>query len=196
MSLVQAYIYNDFIVVGGENRAVINNTIVDDYKKVFKLNECTIIGFTGSIAGNACLFSDYINSNLSLTELCKNSTYQDIVEHLIDTYYENFDFINSKGIYSIVCGWDGSKMTGKAFFAHNINKPLDGIIDITPLNKKYLRLVNCGLDRHYNLANEFISRLETCNIPTVKNIFKNVINEGISFDYTINNILTFEEIKK
>lgn len=196
MSLVQAYIRNDFIVVCGENRAVINNKTNENFRKVFKLNKYTIIGFTGSIAGNACLFGDYVNSNLSLTQLCMNSTYQEIVTHLIDTYHKNFDFINNKGIHSIVCGWDGEKMTGKTFFTKDNNASLNGIKDVTPENQNFLRVVNCGLNKHYENAYKFYKESEPSNIVQVKNVFKNVIDVGVKFDDTINNTLTFEKIRK
>lgn len=66
MSLVQAFIYKDFIVVGGEKKATLQGGIVvDNFNKVVKLNEVIIIGMTGTVEGNARLFSQFLNGDLS-----------------------------------------------------------------------------------------------------------------------------------
>lgn len=201
MSLVQAFIYKDYIVVGGDSRATfINNTISETYRKVFKLNKFVIVGLTGSIGANACLFGDYINKDFSLSQLCTNSSYNDIINHLTDVYYKNLDLINTidngVGLHSIICGWDGTKMTGKAFFSKDDNPDLVGINDVTPSSNDQLRIVNCGLSAHYQNAIKFVAEENPKNILQIKNIFKNVVDTGVKFDGSINKNIIFEKIKK
>lgn len=196
MSLVQAYIYKDFILVGGEGRAVFNSHVSETYKKVYKLNNTTIIGMAGSIGGNACLFGDYINEDFSLSDLCHKSSYNDVINHLTEVYSKNRSFLDEKGIVSIVCGWDGNKMTGKSFFTKTGNPDIDGINDLTPKNDNEVRVINCGLDIHYKNALSFGEKIMNINILQMKNIFKNVIAEGVKIDNTINNNITFEKIKR
>lgn len=193
MSLVQAFIYKDFIIVGGEQRAIFNTHISENYVKVFKLNSTTIVGFTGSISGNALLFGDYINEDFSLSELC-NSSYNEIENHLSEKFHQNISFLEEVGIHSIVCGWDGIKMTGKAFFT---NDPItNGIFDITPESLDQLRIVNCGEPQHYNNVISLGQKLNNINILQLKNLFKDVISIGVNFDSTINDNVTFEQIRK
>lgn len=196
MSLVQAYIYKDFIVVGGDGRVIFDTHISESYKKVYKLNDTTIIGMAGSIGGNACLFGDYINEDFSLSNLCHNSSYNDIINHLTKVYTQNRVLLDEKGIISIVCGWDGQKMTGKSFFTKTGNTVLDGISDLTPKNENEVRVINCGLDIHYENALNLGKQVKNINILQMKNIFRNVINSGIEIDKTINDNITFEKIRK
>ena len=63
MSLVQAFIYKDFIVVGGEKKATLQGGIVvDNFNKVVKLNEVIIIGMK---------YDKSINNNISFEKIRK-----------------------------------------------------------------------------------------------------------------------------
>lgn len=67
MSLVQAYINENFILACGEQKAKLTDgTIIENFIKVHKINHYTIIGLTGTIEGNYALFSDYINEDFTL----------------------------------------------------------------------------------------------------------------------------------
>ncbi len=67
MSLVQAYINENFILVCGEQKAQLTDgTIIENFIKIHKINPSTIIGLTGTIEGNYALFSDYINEDFTL----------------------------------------------------------------------------------------------------------------------------------
>lgn len=60
MSLVQAYINENFILVCGEQKAQLTNgTIIENFIKVHKINNSTIIGLTGTIEGNYIVFRLY-----------------------------------------------------------------------------------------------------------------------------------------
>lgn len=84
-------------------------------------------------------------------------------------------------------------MTGKTFFS---NLGRNAINDLTPKYSGHIRLVNCGLDMHNENA-EKMSRLNPPkNILQLKNMFKDVIDEGIKFDNTINKNITFQKIKR
>ncbi|MBE5942402.1 MAG: hypothetical protein E7264_07695 [Lachnospiraceae bacterium] len=197
MSLVQAYIYRDFIVVAGEQRAKLNNgEILENFVKVRKISDTAIIGMTGTIEGNAKLFSEFINSDFSLRGDFSCVSYNDICKSLCKSYYDNYDYLQVHNVHSVLCGWDGVKMTGKAFFTKDDNPNKNGIHDLTPQDAETVRVVSCGLNVHYNNAIEFGKSVSIINITQMKNIFKNVLQIGIKLDDSINNKATFERIRK
>lgn len=197
MSLVQAYISDECIVVGGEGRAKFDDgTIDENFQKVFKFNDTIIVGIAGTISGNAFLFKDYINSDFSLTSLAKESTYEEVISHLKNIFENEAEFLNKHSIKSIVCGWDGEKMTGKTFFTKCENPELDGINDLTSYGGNKFRVVNCGLDVHYQNALKHGKYTISTKPIQAKNIFKSVIIDGLELDDTINDNIKFEKIKR
>lgn len=192
MSLVQAYITQNFILAGGDTRATLNDgVIIDNFKKIYKLNDTTIVGAAGSIAGNDILFRDYI-INSEATEICKRMTYSEIEADLLARLC--FDKrITEYGINSFVCGWDGSQMVGRLFSASK-ESGVSSKMAIPEDNG--FKIISCGLNEHLSKGEQlFISR--NCNnILQTKNIFKDVIQEGMKFDSSINNNLIFEKIRR
>lgn len=192
MSLVQAYISENYILVCGEQKATVNGVIVENFKKVYKLNDTTIIGMAGTIEGNYRLFSDYVNTDFSINATFCQKKYLEIEADLINKYKNNVDFLHNHNVISIICGWDGFKMTGKTFFT-NFKQPIN---DLTPDYPEHVRLVNCGLDKHKENA-ERISQLKNPkNLLQLKNLFMDVIDEGIKFDNTINKNINYEKIRR
>ncbi len=117
MSLVQAYINENFILVCGEQKATfLNGTVVENFRKVYKLNDTTIIGMSGTIEGNYTLFSNYINQDFILKGTYCSDNYKNIENRVIDNFYKNYKYFEEHNVISIICGWDGYKMTGKTFF--------------------------------------------------------------------------------
>jgi len=196
MSLVQAFIYKDFILVCGEQRAELDNgKILEHFIKVRKLNETTIIGMTGTIEGNFKLFSDYIQNDFTLKETFCTENYLEIENKVLKNFHENFEYLQTHSIHSVICGWDGNNMTGKAFFTKDTSH-LHTITDISPEFSGQVRFVNCGLNEHYVNAERIRSQINPNSILQFKNLFKEVIFEGIKFDNTINKNITFEKIRR
>lgn len=193
MSLVQAYISENFILVCGEQKAILSNGIViDDFVKIRKINNTTIIGMTGTIEGNFELFSDYINNDFSLKTLPHPSNYSDIENKIINNFNNKFDYLQKNRVISFICGWDGYRMTGKTFFT-NLEHPIN---DLAPEYPGHVRIVNCGLDEHEKNAKKIARNKNPQNLMQYKNLFKDVIDEGIKFDNTINKSINFERIRR
>lgn len=192
MSLVQAYISQNYILVCGEQKATVNGITVENFRKVYKLNETTIIGMVGTIEGNYRLFSDYIDTDFSLkVPLCQKS-YLEIETDLINNFKNNAEFLQKHNVVSFVCGWDGIKMTGKTFFTH-LEHPIN---NLTPDYPEHVRLVNCGLYQHKENAERISQYKNPQNLLQLKNLFKDVIDEGVKFDSTINKNINFEKIRR
>lgn len=195
MSLVQAFIYKDFIIVGGEKRAVLQDgEIIDNFNKVLKLNECVIIGMTGTIEGNACLFSNFINRDFSMKKKNFDLDYNEMIEVTNRSYYGNQEFLNEHSVHSVVCGWDGEKLTGVSYFTNDNNTDYNKPIDLTPEYDGHMRVVNCGMNEHYLEACRLFEKNKPNNILQFKNLFRDVIDNGIKFDPSINNNVSFETI--
>lgn len=197
MSLVQSFITKEFILVCGDQRAKLNNgTILENFVKVRKLNPTTIIGMTGIIEGNAKLFAKYIHSDFTLKESSYSQNYNDIVNYATTQFYENYDYLQENSVHSVVCGWDGQRMTGRSFFTKDDNPNMKSINDLALNETINVRFVNCGLNEHYINAEELKNSIACVDIIQFKNLFKNVIDIGVSFDDTINKNITFEKIRR
>lgn len=198
MSLVQAFIYKDYILVCGEQRAILDNgTILENFVKVRKLNPTTIIGMAGTIEGNAKLFKDYINSDLTLKDNIHNHTYNDVERCVIENFYKNFDYFQIKSVHSIICGWDGEKMTGKAIFTKDENDPgMNPINDLTPEYPDQIRYTSCGLNQHRINLEVLAKEMQTVNVLALKKLFIDVIKMGIEFDNSINSNISYEQIRR
>lgn len=151
MSLVQGFIYKDFILVGGDGKAEFSNGIIDKYRKVFKLNEHTIIGFSGTISGNVCVFKKYINEDCSINHVNCSMSYKEIENDIVETFYANQDYLAQNERMSFICGWDGEKMTGKSLFSMGNNR-LKGVHELTPEKDNIINVINCGLEEHFQYS--------------------------------------------
>lgn len=198
MSLVQTFISTNFIVVGGDQRAILGDgKQQDDIKKIHKLNNTTIIGMTGKILDNFRLFENFVNYDLSKRDVVIDETYP----QLADIISERFNLYKKKklidNVYSIVCGWDGTKFSGRTFFINSSQKNLDyqGIFNITP-SVGHPSFINCGKNEHGYKFKELYDINNHETILNFKNIFKNVIKAGVKFDDGINSNYDFEQIKR
>ena len=198
MSLVQAFIYKDYILVCGEQRANLDSGIVlENFVKVRKLNPTTIIGMTGTIEGNAKLFKDYINPDFTIKGTGQLQTYNEIKHRTIENFYNNYDYFQIKSVHSVICGWNGQKMTGKAIFTKDTNNPnMAPITDLTPDFLEQLRWVNCGLNQHEENLKTLFKEMQTVNVLALKKLFIDVIKMGVEFDETINSNISFEYIRR
>lgn len=115
MSLVQAYITKNFILAGGDTRAILGDgSLHENFRKIFKLNPTTIIGIAGTIEGNAILFRDYLYNN-KVANICEKLSYSDIERDLLSRLYFESN-IKKYGVDSFICGWDGNHMVGTLLF--------------------------------------------------------------------------------
>ena len=199
MSLVQAIITKNFILVCGEQKAIMTDgTIRNDYIKIQKLSDTVIIGMTGNIEDNRTLFSEYVNLHLKKFDDVQPS-YQEVINKTTESFLYITNDADKCGIefdvISIVCGWDGSQFTGKCFF-HGGDQSKKGIFDIVPTEKEPYNFVTCGEDRHHDALIKYINMQSSHTILNFKNCFKDVLKEGIKFDETINDKYSFETIRK
>ena len=195
MSLVQAFIGKDFIVVGSDSKATFSDHISNTYKKIYKLNTTTIIGMTGDISSNVRLFNNYINADFSINEKCNSMSFNEIKEGLFNTFNEMNTTVKDFSLHSVICGWDGNKMVAYTMFAGDSNKLVNGINEIYATNND-VRIISCGNLRHNETAIRLGKNINNINILKIKNLFKQVINEGMKFDDTINSNVQFEKIRK
>lgn len=199
MSLVQAYIYKNFILVGGDQLAILSNgQVIDNFVKVRKINNNVIIGMSGTIEGNATLFSYFVNNDLTIKEKNLALTYEDIIRITHKSYFENNDFLQKHSVHSVVCGWDGYKFTGYSYFTKDNDKSMNRPIDLTPDSDSQVKIINCGMHEHYMEAIRLLeeNNPSNINIRQFKNLFRDVIDKGVKFDKTINHNITFEAIRK
>ena len=85
-------------------------------------------------------------------------------------------------------------MTGRAFFVKENGKIK--IHDLTPDYPGHVKFINCGDERHYKNAEKIFSLTPPNNIIQCKNLFLNIIDEGVKFDKGINKNCTFEKIRR
>lgn len=200
MSLIQAYITKNFILVGGDTRGTNGDIIVSNgVKKVFKINKNIIIGMAGKVNGNCVLFEDFIKFTDNKFEFkdvnFDQLTYKEFTSKINESYYNNNDYLQENSIHSIVCGYDGEKLMATTYITKDVNKSLNKPIEIIPLSETDVRVINCGEEQHYLDAFELKDKINALNILQFKNLFKDVLQKGIKYDNTINNNADFEAIR-
>ena len=198
MSIVQAYITKNFVVVGGDKRAMTTNKEIasENFKKIVRINKNIIIGMTGSITGNYVLFSEFINEDLSL----KNNnydeiTYKNMIEKITKSYYDNNNYLQKESIHSLICGWNGEKFLATTYFTKDKDVKLNKPIEVYPQDEDSVKVINCGENQHYLDVLELKNKMPCTNILQFKNLFKDVLHIGITYDNTINECADFETIK-
>lgn len=192
MSLVQAVVTYSFVLMCGDKKANFKNgEESENFVKVFKLNPNIIFGIAGNIHDNQKLFHDYLNvdfenCNLCVTKNC-NETLNDFFRIITNRFNEIIKHQDSN-IHSLICGWDGEKFVGKSFFTST------GITDAIPLNEGDVKFLSSGDNRH--IENFLcIKDKYPFNILGMKNTLRDVLEKGVKFDSSINNISTFESIR-
>ena len=195
MSLVQAIICNQFVLVCSEQQANLSDgTIRHDFRKVFKINEAVILGMTGIIQDNYYLFQDYLTPDFKIKANCTDSL--DTVFNKVTARFYQMNAINKQSnVFSLVCGWNGENFEGKTFFMLPSYTENLGISDVKVSDVSQVRLINCGEHNHYDL---FISLKDKYpfSILGCKNTFRDVLAIGVKFDKTIDENALFEVIKR
>jgi len=200
MSLVQSIIYKEFLLVCGEQKASFTNGIIsNNFNKIFKISKDVIIGLTGTIEDNLLLFQDFIERDFSL-KLQSNYYLPDVYKR-IDLRYKQMELEHNSSsnkkfnVFSLVCGWNGENFEGKTYFIDPEQTKHIGITHIKLDSQRDVKLISCGKDIHFANFMKFKDKYPF-NIRGMKNTFKDVLDEGVKFDATINTNANFELIKK
>lgn len=212
MSLVQAVITDNFILVGADTRGVnSDNTTTEGINKLIKMNQDIIFGCTGGIVDNFELFSGfcYYSPERGLVKAEENFdiTYSDFVKKIIQRFnkmkIKHDDSSNNKkyNIMSVICGYNGSEFEITAISLTPEDCNVDGITFVHKKTDFPYKCVSMGKVEHKDeferLTNKFhyegIYYFTT--ILQYKNIIKEVFNNGAKIDTEINNKVMFETIK-
>lgn len=114
VSLVQAFIHHDFVLVCSDQKLTSSEGDENSFKKVYKLNQNTIFGFTGQLIGNYQLFRDFGGYYL-IPERNQNLSFNDVVNKVKKRFslLSSMNDIQKKNanFKSIICGWDGNICT-------------------------------------------------------------------------------------
>lgn len=205
MSLVQALMCEDYVLVCAEMKAKLDDgRILEDFKKIYKLNDDVIIAFTGTIEDNRYLFQEYVTSDLSMKDKITDSL--DQVFKAVDLRFKELQteeytkILNKKAcVHSVICGWNGNRLIGRTYFLGG--KDHQGITEFYPDVDQPYKLVSCGEGIHFDyLCQKINSHIQeygkSPNIRQGKNIFQDVLDHGITVDDTINNVAIFEQIRR
>lgn len=192
MSLVQAFICEQFVLVCGDTRAVFSNgEISDNFPKVKKIDNA-IIGMTGNIQDNAYVFQDFMNEDFSLKNLNKSFSYEFIRKTAILRFKELKQKKFSIELHSVICGINRNGISEGTFISSNVNRP--DVQTATPEDIQDVRIINCGKDEHLNNLYSLLRKenLTSFKVKTFKQLFNKVLEEGRNIDDSINSLPSFE----
>ena len=194
MSLVQAVLCSDFVLVCGEQQLNLNSGgVLHNFRKIFKVNEYVIIGLSGVVEDNYYLFQDYLNVDFTLKEGCQDSL--PVVFDRVSARYREMAEQGECDVFSLVCGWNGYGFEGKTFFLSSQFQEENRIADVRPLHEKDAKVISCGDDRHYHNFVEAIYRYGA-DVYGVQRSFRDVLARGVMFDGSIDKNAQFELIRR
>ena len=194
MSLVQAVICDEFVLVGGEQKLNLSGGgVLHNFRKVFKLNDDVIIGLSGSMDDNYYLFQDYLTIDFELKGDCPDSL-GEVYDKVTARYQEMADQ-GECDVFSLVCGWNGLGFEGKTFFLNSQFSEENRIDDIRPAHDKDAKVISCGDDRHYDNFVAAIYR-NGADINGLQRSFREVLAQGVMFDDFIDKNAQFELIRR
>ena len=211
MSLVQAIITDNFIIVGADTRATAQNGFrLDTVNKLIKLNKHIIFGCTGDVYDNYILFADFCNysvlNGLTNSENNIDVSYNDFIKIIT----HRFNVLNEKNINrtqgdpydvtSIVCGYNGKEFEVTMFKLGDSDSVPAGIYTAHKANNFPFKCVTAGLPLHseklqilleisYKVNHEQLTTLQC------RNALINNFNIGSRRDETINNKVHIEKIR-
>lgn len=198
VSLVQAFIHHDFVLVCSDQKLTSSEGDEDNFKKVYKLNQNTIFGFTGQLIGNYQLFRDFSGYYL-IPERNQNLSFNDVVNKVKKRFslLSSMNDIQKKNanFKSIICGWDGKHMHGYCFSLLECNG-FAGVREKIATDNSEIFFFNCGNAIHNDAMHATLDNMDVINIPNILKAFQNILDTGIQFDHTINNRLHYEMITR
>jgi len=212
MSLVQAVVTENFIIVAAETRGIKpDGTMIDSCNKLVKLNSQIIFGCTGGVKDNYELFEGFCNysNEKGLTKLNDDiiMSYKEFVYIITKKFNElkmiHDDKSNSKTyeIMSIVCGYNGNEFEGTTFsLSPNDNQPNGIFVAKRKWDFPY-KCISAGKIEHKEefekLTNQYhdIGLYDFTTIRQYKNILMEVFERCSIIDSEINNNVVFERIR-
>lgn len=213
MSIIQAVITDNFCLMSGDSRATYsnNNTCKSGFNKVIKLNNQILFGVTGNpihcfkLFDGYCFYDtkkEFVNSDKEFDDL----SYIEFIGIITSKFYkmlkEHIEGISKYELGVIICGYNGKRFEITSF---SIGSKFGVPNEINVIHKADDFPYKCamvGLPKHINkfeiLTNELHEKYlsENFSIRQFKNIMQEVVDDGSKFDYTIDNKLNFETIRK
>lgn len=202
MSLVIGVTCNEFVVMGGEGKAVLSNgNVLADFQKVFKINNLILIGITGTLQG-INTFSGFLfnisDNRFAVKNFQPEPSYNEIKELLDSSYDEIINNGNCDNFFVAIAGWDGDQFCMDSYFYNSTDKSNNKRTHITleSVNDFKCVCLENGSSRHFNDFMRFATQMTEKSIIQTKNAIKNTIDIGITYDDTINKNYQFESIRK
>ena len=206
MSLVQAIVANDFILMGAETRGIKpDGSHIEGFHKMVRVNKQIIFGCTGGVDDNLKLFNGFCKYSetdgfLPLDESLDISynEFISVISQRLDVMYQMKHRENNPipfEIMSIVCGYNGN-----TFEASVLNVDSKGIIKVFPPKNDPYRGISAGKGIHMHMLDELGRRMYMLNgkvtLNNCKEILKVVFTKGAEIDCNINDDLHIELITK
>lgn len=202
MSLVIGVACGEFVVMGGEGKAVLSNgQIITDFRKVFKINNHILIGIAGTLQGINTFAGFLFNihdSRFVIKKFPSEPPYNEIKKLLDDSYDNIIKTGNCDTFFVAIAGWDGNQFCMDSYFYNNTDQTNNKRTHIIPQSSndfKCVCLENCS-PNHFNDFMSFAAKITEVSIIQTKNAIKNTIDTGIAYDSSINKNYIFETIRK
>ena len=202
MSLVISVACGEFVVMGGEGKAVWDDgLIITDFRKVFKINNNILIGIAGTLQGISRFAGFLFNiqdRRFVIKGFQPEPSYNEIKELLDDSYDDIMKSSSCDTFFVAIAGWDGKQFCMDSYFYNSVDKTNNQRSHIVPQSTndfKCVCLENCG-PHHFNDFVSFATKMTEANIIQTKNAIKNTIDIGIAYDDSINKNYIFETIRK
>lgn len=202
MSLVIGVVHKNFVVLGGEGKATLNNgQILEDFQKVFKISNSALIGITGTLQG----INDFVgfmfniaDARFYIKQFHPKPTYYEIKQLLDNRYDEILNNGNCDNFFVAIAGWDGNEFCIDSYFYNSTDPTSNKRTHLTPQpdqDFKCVCLENCS-PKHFNDFLGFGKKMTEANILQIKNAIKNTIDVGTHYDQSINKTYSFVSIRK
>ena len=202
MSLVISVACGEFVVMGGEGKAVLDDgLIITDFRKVFKINNNILIGIAGTLQGInrfAGFLFNIQDRRFAIKRFQPEPSYNEIKELLDDSYDDIVKSGSCDTFFVAIAGWDGKQFCMDSYFYNSVdktNKQRSHIVPQSTNDFKCVCLENCG-PNHLNDFMGFATKMTEASIIQTKNAINNTIDIGIAYDNSINKNYTFETIRK
>lgn len=207
MSLVQAILTDNFVLVGADKRGIQGKYINENCNKLIQLNKQIIFGCTGGVLDNSKLFEGYCSFSeeyglINIGEDFEGITYNEFV-NIITVKYNKMkevqENISNKIVYdicSLVCGYNGTQFEITSFVLNDNINEVNGITKIVKADSFPYKAASAGMIEHRDLLHKLVYLKRPNNILQYKNILYEVFERGSIIDDTINSDVCFAKIKK
>lgn len=210
MSLIQAIITDKYAMLCSDTMAyTLDGTHVDDCRKIIPIGDSIMFGCAGKVSDNYELFEDYCDCDgirFSPRNFETSLPYNKVIERLTLKYKKldrKFNAGKKYEICSIVCGYDDQRGEFEVviFSLHHDRRIKNGVFFAGKPKSQPYRIATCGNTCHQadldNMAMDlYYDRGDEVTIRQWKNMFQDVLDDGITFDHTINDKADFITIRK